>query len=284
MWPTGEAGSLGRGRLNLDFSLGPDGKTFISRQLATYPFHICRAHYHDPQFPALATLYTQSCSGGLFAGDCFDTSIRVRRGAAVHLTTQASTIVHATKDDRAISSTAIECEEQTFLEFVPDPLILFSGARLQSSLAISIHPSSVALLADSFLCHDPQELERFDINYESKITISDRTGHPLAEERIRIDDDLIKSRLVGIMGGFQAYGSLVLLLPLTFHDAMTARTRETASKLTDAVLGISILPGHCGLSVRILATDGVSLRNGIVEVWSDMRTIVTGNSPPLRRK
>jgi urease accessory protein len=282
--PGEAAATLSRGRLSLDFSLGPDGKSYISHQLATYPFHVCRAHYLDPQFPGLVTLYTQSCSGGLYAGDRFTTTVHVHVGAAVHLTTQASTIMHATKGDRAVSSTAITCEDKTFLEYVPDPLILFAGARLQSNLAVVVQRSSVALIADSFLCHDPERLGRLDINYESRISIGDLDGYPLAQEKIRISDDLMSSGLVGIMGAFQAYGSVVILLPLMFRDAMIARTRETASKLAEAVLGISALPNHCGLSVRILASDGVSLRKAIVAVWSDMRVTVTGHLPPVRRK
>ena len=284
MWSIEEGPRLDRGSLNLEFSVGPQGNTYISKQLATYPFHVCRAHYHDPQFPALATLYTQSCSGGIFAGNRLDTVVHLRDSAAVHLTTQASTIVHTMIDDSATVSTSIICQAGSVLEYVPDPLILFSGARLRSTLTAALHPSSVAVIADSFLCHDPHRKGRVDFAYESDLTITDLDGRPLALDTMRVTDDLMAAGLVGVMGHFKAYGSMVLLLPNKTHDGMVTRTRKTALGLADAELGISTLPGDRGLSIRIVATDGASLRKATTAVWCEARSAYAGHKPQPRRK
>src|SRR5277367_3978476 len=78
------------------------GRTVLRRQQAGYPFHITRTFQLDPKRPDLATLYLQSASGGFYAGDRLKFDLTVGQGAALHLTTQASTVVH---DGRGRGST-----------------------------------------------------------------------------------------------------------------------------------------------------------------------------------
>ncbi len=70
------------------------GRTMLRRQHVGYPFHITRAFHLDRMRPDLATLYLQSTSGGLYAADRLELDLTVGAGAALHLTTQASTVVH----------------------------------------------------------------------------------------------------------------------------------------------------------------------------------------------
>ncbi len=110
-------------QLSLSFKQGPDGRTYLDRQLARYPLHICRAQYLDPESPELAALYTQSCSGGLFAGERLTQEVQFAEGAQAHLTTQASTIVHRTDDEHASQKITIDVGAGAFFEYLPDPLI-----------------------------------------------------------------------------------------------------------------------------------------------------------------
>ena len=50
------------------------------------PYHICKAQYLDEQPSGMATLYIQSCSGGLFEDDRLSFTIHAAEGTAVHLT------------------------------------------------------------------------------------------------------------------------------------------------------------------------------------------------------
>src|SRR5204862_28241 len=75
-------------------SLSPTGRTFISRQYFAYPFHVCRPFYHDAALPGLATLYVQSCSGGLYENDRLMVDLEAAPLTEAHVTSQASTIVH----------------------------------------------------------------------------------------------------------------------------------------------------------------------------------------------
>lgn len=49
-------------------------------------------------------------------------------------------------------------------------------------------------------------------------------------------------------------------------------------------LGISALPNDCGVALRIMTLDAVSLRNSLHKAWACMREHLTGVAPRIRRK
>src|SRR5260370_34923387 len=68
------------------------GKTVLRRQHVGYPLHVTRAFQLDRMRPDLTTLYLQSASCGLYAGDQLKLDLVVGAGAALNRTTQASAV------------------------------------------------------------------------------------------------------------------------------------------------------------------------------------------------
>ena len=151
----GAARSLVSSRLDLGFAVDADGRSYVHRQYASYPFHVCRVHYHDKDHPGLATLYVQSCSGGIYEDDRLDVTLAAARGAEAYVSTQAATVVHSMPSGSASQRVRIECEGGSFLEYLPDPQILFPGSRCRSEIAVRLSGDAVALVSNSFLSHDP---------------------------------------------------------------------------------------------------------------------------------
>jgi urease accessory protein len=83
------------GRLDLAFAADADRRSYLQRQYASYPFHVCRVYYHDQDPPGLATLYVQSCSGGIYEDDRLDVTLATAQGAEAHVSTQSATVVHS---------------------------------------------------------------------------------------------------------------------------------------------------------------------------------------------
>ena len=151
----GAARSLVSSRLDLGFAVDADGRSYLRRQYASYPFHVCRVHYHDKDHPGLATLYVQSCSGGIYEDDRLDVTLAAAQGAEAYVSTQAATVVHSMPSGSASQRVRIECEGGSYLEYLPDPQILFPGSRCRSEIAVRLSGDAVALVSDSFLTHDP---------------------------------------------------------------------------------------------------------------------------------
>ena len=62
-----------------------------------------------------------------------------REGARAHITTAAATIVHRMDSGHARQTVTLEAERGSLLEYLPDSLILFRGARLANELTLRVH-------------------------------------------------------------------------------------------------------------------------------------------------
>ena len=130
-------------------------KTFIDRQYSRYPFHICKPLYVDDHPGGMATIYVQSSAGGIFAGDRLSVRVCAQPYSQVHLTSQASTVVHRMTGSNALLDTSVQIEDGALVEYLPDPLILFPDSDLTSRLTVRLNGRSAAIFCDSFLMYDP---------------------------------------------------------------------------------------------------------------------------------
>jgi len=272
------------GYARLEAGLSPAGKSFLRRQDVCYPFHICRPFYFDGDPNGMATVYLQSCAGGIFDGDDLRQSVSLEANTGLHVTTQASTIVHETPGCGAEQVTELRAAAGCFLEYLPDPLILFPGVRLKTRLAVELDPDAVAILADSFLCHDPSEQGKaFDSLFsETKITI---TGKGLvALDRFAITGSDLQARLVGANGPYIAQGSMVILPGRAAIDPLLNDLQAQLADYPGTYAMASRLSRDAGIWLRILARDAVALRRVQRMVWITARRILVGREPAVRSK
>ena len=151
-----------RPQLAVTFAVdGGRRRTHVGAQRATHPFHICRALYRPEDPEGLCTLYVQGCSGGLFEGDRAALTIVAEPEARAHVTTAAATIVHRMPGGGAAAqSVELEARAGALLEYLPDPLILFSGSRLTTRLRIRVGPGARVIAGEGFLAHRLPDDER----------------------------------------------------------------------------------------------------------------------------
>ena len=274
----------------LDVSLVRDvsGRTHIGGQYVAYPFHLCRALRTLGDPADMPTLYIQSCSGGLFEGEDLHCRLRVGAKARAHVTTAASTIVHTMESGTSAQCIEIDVAAEGFLEYLPEPLILFPGASLFSSVHMRVAPSATVLAWDSFFAHDPkphaQGGTKVFRELVSELSISDENGRLLARDRFRAEGAAFQRAAPGVMNGYRTQAGFVLVRRDCPVDQWTTNLRESVSECTDAYIGVSALPNATGLWVRILAPDAARCRDVLARVWSRARETITGVVPVPRRK
>jgi urease accessory protein len=273
-----------RGSIDLTFARSPGGNSYVSRQFAAYPFHVCRPHRFDGDPAGMATLYVQSCAGGIFEDDRLIQSVTAAAGAGAHVTTQASTIVHGMRSGEADQETRLVAEAGAFLEFLPDPLILFPRARLRTRLVIRAHPDATIVVCDSFHMHDPAARGGVFDWLAGEIAVETLSGETVALDRMTVRGEVMAAGLAGISGRYRAHGSLMIL-------DRGGRTMQLVEALRDALAtaqgvhgGASTLPGGAGAWLRLLADDGATLRHGLHSAWAASRSLLTGRTPHSRRK
>jgi len=280
----GAARSLVSSRLDLGFAVDADGRSYVRRQYASYPFHVCRAHYHDKDHPGLATLYVQSCSGGISEDDRLDVTLAAARGAEAYVSTQAATVVHSMPSGSASQRVRIECEGGSFLEYLPDPQILFPGSRCRSEIAVRLSGDAVALVSDSFLTHDPAGRDNIFAAYFSEIAVEDETGKALAIDRLKVNGEAFRDSCPGISGRFKAQGTMIVA-GLEFPvSGVAAELHKIRLDRDMAVIGCSLLPNAVGNLVRVLAADGAALKLALHQAWCAARLALKGSRPVERRK
>lgn len=276
--------ALVQGTLSVEFARNTGGRTFISRQYASYPFHICRTQYHDPALPGLATLYVQSCAGGLYEDDRLSVDAVAHPFAEAHVTSQAATIVHGMTSGSAKHDVKITLHDGAFAEYLPDPQILFPQSRLESILTVRVAGSSCAIVSDSFLTHDPVAAGGLFSSFQSEIAVEDEWGKRLAVDRLHLDAQLTAAKRVGVGGHFTAQGTMIVAGRTCPFPALEARLKSIDFSGSRGALGVSSLPNSAGLVVRILADDGAALKTAMHAVWCASRLELKGSIPCPRRK
>ncbi|TVR46275.1 MAG: urease accessory protein UreD [Rhodobacteraceae bacterium] len=252
------------------------GRTHLMGQHTPHPFHITRPfrHPHDPQ--GMVTLYLQSSSGGLYGDDDLALAVRVEAGAAVHLTTQASTVVHDARGRHGTRQlVTLDVAEGALLEYLPDPSILMAGARLGTRIDARLAPGATLMLADAQMWHDPEGRGRHFDWLESEIQING-ADRPLLLERFTVEGEAWLKRT----GGFRCAGMVLVAGDIRAADQM----QKAADEVPELYAGLSILADRDIAILRFLAQDGVALSRALKSIWAAARLALTGQKPAARRK
>lgn len=257
------------------------GRTVLARQRLPYPFHATRTFYLDRDRPEIATLYLQSASGGLYRGDSVSLSIVADPHAAVHVTTQASTIVHRTHQRGVAQHTRIEIGGHAFAAVTPDPLVLFPGAEICCTTDVALAATGRAILIDGFAHHDPDGAGRPFDRYSNAVVVRDDAGAVLLADRGALAGDVMLGR-TSPLGPFCAAGMLMVLGEGSQRcDADVLESRLAA---WGCIAGISKLPNDAGIGGRILAADGGTLARGLEAAFAIAFEGLIGVPPARRRK
>lgn len=257
-------------------------RTRIGPQFASYPFHLTRSFDLDPAIPELTTLYLQSSSGGLYGGERLTAEITVGEGAAVHVTSQAATIVHDAHGQDTVQDVALELAAGSFLAYTPDPLVLFPGARLSASSRLRLAPGAVALLTDAIADHRLAGDDRPFDRYESSVVVTDEAGRLLVSDRMSTDGKGF-ARAIGAGDRRWTTAGAALLLGAA-ADLPPASAIDAAIHTPSSVGGVTALPNGAGYGVRILAARSGALREAITGLFGVVAHHRFGASPVARRK
>ncbi len=279
------APALTRGRLEVAFASDPGGKSYLARQYASYPFHLCRAQYLDPELPDMASLYVQTSAGGIYSGDRLNVEISTGAGARAHVTTQASSIAYRMPEGEARQRIRLAGGAGSLLEYLPDPTILFPEARLCTDLTLEPGPGALIVTGDSFLPHDPDGAGRGFGFYAGATRIVGPDARLLSLDRFRFDGADWSAGRAGVSGSRRMQGTLIAAGNAAAPETLLDALRDGLAKAPPAVYGAaSLLPNRSGAWARLLAADGAELTETMTRLWAALRESVTGHLPARRRK
>lgn len=283
-------GSPGKdGVLELEFVLVGD-RTEIGHRRQQPPLQIMRPLYVDPQRPDLPVVYLMSTGGGLVQGDRMRFEFDCRPGTSVHLTTQASTKVQRMDTDYAAQTVSLRVGPGAFVEYLPEPLIPFAGARLHQRTAVTVDAAATVVLGETVLAGRlaRDERHRYDV-FASDLEISRPDGTLLAVDTVRLQPSDSDVTGPAVFGDHDVMGTLYVISPLASASALADAVHDAILGAKDFApegvhAGVSVLPGDCGVWLRVLGADTESVGAFVRAAWDAARRLLIGvPAPHIRR-
>lgn len=277
-------GSPGKvGLLELGFELRGAGgvrRTELVHHYQKAPLQIMRPLYYDDAWPQMPFTYLLTAGSGVLHGDRLRTDLAFGAGSVAHVTTQAHTKLYRMDGGYAAATVNLDVGADAFVEYLPDPLIPYTGARYSQRTAVVLDPSATFLTGETILAGRLSRGERHEYDALAiDLDIVDPTGRPLVADRIRLTG-------AASLGRCDVVSSLFVVTPRVaapeLADALHHATIGAATRATRA--GVSILPGEIGAWVRIVGDDTVGVAAARHAAWSAARLLLTGRPAPAVRK
>lgn len=254
-----------------------DGITRMNRSLAEPPLQVQRALYLDDFLPEMAFLFLLNPTPGIFQGDVQRISIQAGSGTRIHLTTPSATKIYAMPDRQAQQHLELNMEAGSYLEYLPEPLIPFRGARLVQRTIVNQSDGSVLVIGEVVLPGRTARGENFAFHsLDRRLTVMGVDGRPLLQEAsILTPPDLDPLRLSVLSGDFPVTGTLLIVAPdqklSDLREQLQHRLVAAAAGNNGHKAGITELPNAAGLALKVLSKESRTARAIIRESAETVR-------------
>jgi urease accessory protein len=278
-----------RAGLTLDFARDEfSGQTVLAASHQEPPLKVVRAFALDDG-AALAHLH--NVSGGLLGGDHLALKVNVGVGASVQLTTTGATRIYRPRREAlpAAQSNDFTLHEGALLEYVPDAVIPFAGARFSQATTIRLAQGAGVFWWEILAPGREARGEAFAYDCVEMKTGIAALGQPIACERVRIEPSKRSTQSFGRLGPYRTWATFCIARvgPSSAEWlALEQELREHALPLTkhgETLWGISALPAH-GLMIRCVAVHGRHVLPGLHSLWQTAKRRLYGRDAVPPRK
>ncbi|HTW22132.1 MAG TPA: urease accessory protein UreD [Candidatus Baltobacteraceae bacterium] len=276
-------------RLALDFARdAATGATVLAASVQEPPLRVVRAFALEDG-SALAHLH--NVSGGLLGGDRLTLVVNVGAGASVQLTTTGGTRIYRPRRNAppTTQTTDIRLGEDALLEYVPDAIIPYAGARFAQRTRIELAAGAGLFWWEVIA---PGREARGEVFAYERIEMRTEVmagGRLIAAENIRLDPRGSALRSIARLGEYRYWATFYICrvgLDLAAWLATEEHLRKAARDLKrpgETLWGVSTLLAD-GLVVRGLAVRGRDVLAGLHALWNTAKLRLYGRVAVPPRK
>lgn len=280
----GKAGKVGILQLKLEGD-AESKKTIIREQYCKVPLFIQRAMYLEETLPAMAYVYIISPSGGILQGDRYHIDITMSNNAFAHITTQAATRIYKMEKNFGTLMVNIVVKEGSYLEYIPDEIILFRNSRFYQPVQLNVHDNATMIYSEMLVpgrVASGESLE-YEICY-IKTTARNQDDKLRFTDIVKLEPRKENLRLEGILGKYDVVGTIYIITREFYVQDLLSEINSKINELQGVTGGASILPAKKGVIVRILGKTAGEVRNTIFEIVRISRKQILGASfSPIRK-
>lgn len=265
------------GVLEMTFEQDERQRSILRRLHRHTPIIVQQALYFDEQMPELPCVYILSSGGPVVEGDSYEQSILLHRGASAHISTGAATKVAQMSGGRATMRQRWVLEEDSYLEYLPEPTIPCRGARYDAECEIQIAPSATMFYSEIFLSGRRHSGERFcyeELNLKCNIRRPD--GTLLFSERALIHPLQGELARLGVLGDWEIFSTVLILAPAENIPSLETSIEPFIGEQT--ALAIHRLPNSAGLMCRIVGRESQDVKRLVRELCSQVRQCTKGRA------
>ena len=264
------------------------GETVLSASVQEPPLRVVRAFALEDG-AALAHLH--NVSGGLLGGDRLSLTVNVGAGASVQLTTTGGTRIYRPRDGAppTMQTNEIRVGENALLEYVPDAIIPYAGARFAQRTRIELETGAGLFWWEVIAPGREASGEVFAYERIDMRTDVTANGRLIAAENMQLDPRRSALRSIARLGQYRYWATFYICrvgLDSATWLAAEEHLREAASELSrpgEMLWGISTLLAD-GLVVRGLAVRGRDVLGGLHVLWSAAKQRLYGRAAVPPRK
>jgi urease accessory protein len=280
--PVGAPGKVGVLQLSLGRS---GGATRIERHYQQAPLHVYRPIHLDENLPEMAFVFVQQFGDGYVDGDRCRIDLDCGPGSAVHVTTQAATNLYRSRRNFATQVVNLRVGPGAVLEYLPDAVVPFRGARFLQRTRLTADVDSTVILGDMLL---PGRVARGEIHaydiYRAEIAACRPDGTLLFADVLRLRPAEGEGpQSIGLLGGNDIVATLYVVTKRASAADLVELLRHTLAG-REVLAGVSELPNGCGVSARILGPTSKTVRTALTNAWNNARLVLLGAPAPDRRK
>lgn len=264
--PERSSGSVfqrGRGEARLVFSMRHGQSLATERfQSGTMKLRFPRV---GPGLPPEAVLV--NLGGGMTGGDRLDIATELTRSTSATITTQACEKIYRSLGDDALIRTALHVDEGARLDWLPQPAILFDGARLRRETYVTLAADAGFLGVEANIFGRTAMDETVRKGALADSWFIRRDGRLIHADRFHIDGDIdALLKRPAIAGGHLATATLRYVAP------------DAEDRLDEMRVLLESLPDHVAASAwdgmlitRFVMADGHALTKALCHVLTGFR-------------
>lgn len=260
-------------------------KTVLADLERRAPLLVQQALYWDEGMPDMPCVFMISNAGGVLQGDRNTIVIHLGPDAQAHVTTQSATKIHEMDANHAAQRQEIVLDAGAYLEYLPDQTIPHRHARFRTDTRLVVHPSATLLYGEVLMSGRKyyRDGERFAYDvFSSRVTAARPAGAELFVEKFVVEPARGGLDLVGVMGGWDVFGNVLLLAPPDRIDAIVPQLPAEVDRDGGWAASASRLPHDAGLVFKVLGSEYEPVRDVVRRMWSVVRREIAGREVPER--
>lgn len=261
----------GKIKLNYQFN---QHKTELLSSFTQSPFKIQQSFY--PEGEAICHNIILHTAGGVVGGDILDQEIILNDHSQSLITTPAANKIYRSNGKIAQQNINIRLENQTILEYLPQEMIIFNGAKYHQSNIINLHQDSTFLMWEIIRFGRTARGEIFNQGYwQSNLEIWQEST-PILIDHICLqgEDDLFHS-LTGLNDQPLA-ATLTYIGNFQKAETLTKISQLCQNSLTYGQAGVTELIK--GLNCRYLGHSTTEVRAFFFKIWQILRLQYLGKN------